>query len=110
MSIASIKMRPPSALGVNILSSICEQSEPAEGPNDVKSIIDVNRLQFSREVVDRRRVCAATINSETPHVLDQVERLISGLLTHHIAQQSAEEADVVTWSAGVVCGHLSIVQ
>jgi hypothetical protein len=42
MPVASIKMRPPPALGVNILSSICKESEPAERPNDVKSVLDVN--------------------------------------------------------------------
>jgi len=38
------------------------------------------------------------------------DSLITGLLTHHIAQKSAEESDVVTWSTDVVFGHLSIVQ
>ena len=90
---------PPPAV-VQVLGQVGQVREVAEGPHHDHGLLAAQPVEQAFEVLPRRHVVVAAEGDRAlPHALDQLERGPAFLLAHRVAEQPAEQADVVAQRA-----------
>jgi hypothetical protein len=77
--------------------------EIAEGARDDHRLLAAQPVQDALEFGTRRDVLVAVKgDGALPHALDEIERRSAFLVPHGVAQQSAEQTDVIAqWALGL---------
>ena len=92
---AVLAVEPPAPLVVDVLGRVGQQRQPAEGPDQVQLVVDRPAGQRRGERVERAAAVAPGVDGPPADRLDELEDLVAGLVAHDVAEQPAEQADVV---------------
>ncbi len=89
-------MRPGAADVVLVLGDVGEMREETEGANDLGGAIARQRVQHRLEIAPCRVVLVAMEADGGPtNPLDDVEDRLALLLAHGIAENAAEQPDII---------------
>ena len=97
-------MEAAAALAVEVLGGVGEQRQPPERPDQVELVVDVGVCEELGERGDRVVARPSALHGGPADVLDEVEHVVAGLLAQHVADEPAEQSDVVA-GIGVQVGR-----
>jgi len=93
------------AFAMNVLGDIRQQREMRERTDDGDGLVDVDAVEHPGQL--------GAIDLRAPHAerfdtgpLDEVEHLLAVLFTHRVAENRAEQADVLPHRLGGLATHL----
>ena len=92
-------------LPVDVLGDVGQQREMGEGPDDGNGLVDVDAVEHAGQLgaVDLRATHPERLH---PGALDEVEHLFAVLLAHGVAEDGAEQPDVLAHRLGGLAPHL----